>query len=141
MQSQNQKTGLHLKKWISRFAGDESGVITIEAILWFPLFFFLLLLVAEGSMVFNKQTLAMRIVQDVNRYTAVGGFENATTAEDALRVRIEAISPNATVQTEIKDGLAVSLVQMPVRDLSGFGFFGKNTNFNVSVTSQQLVER
>ena len=141
MNRSHQRTGSSGKKWIRRFAQGDSGVATIEAILWFPLFFFMLFLVVEGSIVFNKQTMAMRVVQDVNRSAAVGVFPTDQSAEQALLARIHPISPNAQVNTRFENGLTISSVQMPVRNLSGLGFFGKNTNFNVSVSSQQLLER
>ena len=60
-----------------RFWCDQDGSATIEAVLWIPMFFFMLLLVMEGSLIFNAQSLAMRIVQDTNRAIAVGIYPDS----------------------------------------------------------------
>jgi Flp pilus assembly protein TadG len=141
MRETDQGTVRMRKLQVKCFLRDQSGTATIEAILWIPVFFFMLLLVMEASLVFNKQSMAMRIVQDINRGVAVGRLENEQTATAALTRNIRSLSPNATANTVIDNGLVVSSVQMPIRDLSGFGFFGKTTNFTVSAGSQQLLEQ
>lgn len=126
---------------VRRFSRDEEGSATVEAVLWIPLFFFVLVLVMEASLMFSAQTRVMRIVQDTNRGLAIGLFPDSASAEVALRAQVRPISPTATVVSRIESGLAVSTVQMPVADLSSFGFFRDKFDFSIDVRSQQLIEK
>ena len=105
------------------------------------MFFFTLLLVMEGSLIFNAQALAMRIVQDTNRAIAVGIYPDSATAQAQLLTRIRTLSPTATASARIENGLAISSVRMPVGDLSRFGFFRNSESLVISASSQQLVEK
>ena len=57
---------------LRRFVVSESGSSTVEAVLWFPIFFFFTLFVLDASMMFNAQARALRMVHDTNRALAVG---------------------------------------------------------------------
>jgi len=130
-----------LNRLIRYFWRDQEGSATIEAVLWIPMFFFTLLLVMEGSLIFNAQALAMRIVQDTNRAIAVGIYPDSATAQAQLLTRIRTLSPTATASARIENGLAISSVRMPVGDLSRFGFFRNSESLVISASSQQLVEK
>ena len=90
-----------------RFLEDDNGSATIEAVLWLPLFFAIILVVMDASMAFNAQTRAMRIVQDTNRAFAVGRIATLAEAEPMMLARVAGISPGAAAASEVVDGIAM----------------------------------
>jgi Flp pilus assembly protein TadG len=124
----------------SEFATDEAGSSTVEAVMWLPLFFFITVFVLDASMMFNTQSRALRIVQDTNRALAVGQIATPEDAEQVLLARMADISPSATVNAAIVDNIAETSVAMPLRDISMFHTFDAFTDFEVTASSQQLIE-
>jgi Flp pilus assembly protein TadG len=125
---------------LRRFVASESGSSTVEAVLWVPIFFFFTLFVLDASMMFNAQSRALQMVHDTNRALAVGRILSESEAEAQLRIRIAAISPSATVDSTISDGIVQSTVQMPISEISVFRTFDAFSDFSVTATSQQLLE-
>lgn len=125
---------------IQSFASDEAGSSTVEAVMWLPLFFFITVFVLDASMMFNTQSRALRIVQDTNRALAVGQIASPEEAEQILQTRMASISPSATVNAEIVGNIAETSVAMPIGDISMFHAFDRFTSFQVTASSQQLIE-
>lgn len=123
-----------------RFRRDDHGSATVEAVIWFPVFALILCLVADAALIFSKQALVMRVVQDANRAMSVGRLMTPAEAQDYIRDRIATISPNATVVTVVQAGVIVSTVTMPSSDLTATRFVAPFGGLNVSVSSQQMSE-
>lgn len=124
----------------SRFARSEEGSSTVEAVIWLPLFFFLTVFVLDASMMFNAQSRALRVVQDTNRALAVGQIANEAEAETILRERMASIAPSATVDATIVGNIATTRVAMPIAEISMFDSFAQFAPFEVTASSQQLME-
>ena len=122
------------------FATNESGSLTIEAVLWLPVFFFFFAMLADASMIFNGQSLAMRAVQDENRRMATGLTASTTELESRLLARLAPISPNAAVDSTVADGVVTTLVTMPASDLDVAGLVGSFESVNVSIRTVHLLE-
>jgi hypothetical protein len=125
---------------VKRLILSEDGSATVEAVLWLPIFFLVTMLVLDASLMFNAQSRALRMVHDTNRALAVGRILTEAEAEAQLRTRIAVISPSAIIDSRIVDGIVESTVQMPVEDISLFRAFDDFSGFNVTASSQQLVE-
>ena len=125
---------------LRRFSAADDGMATVEAMLWVPLFVFLTVLIVNVSMVFNAQSRAQRIVHDINRAFAVGRILTETEAETQLRTRIAAMSPSASVDSRIEQGIVISVVRMPVEELSMLRSFAPLRGYSIVATSQQLLE-
>jgi len=128
------------REMFRRFARCEQGSATVEAVIWFPVFALILCLVADAALIFSKQALVMRVVQDANRAMSVGRLMTAAEAQDYIRLRIATISPNATVVTTVQAGVIISTVTMPSSDLTATRFVEPFGGLNVSVSSQQMSE-
>jgi Flp pilus assembly protein TadG len=129
-----------LRRRTSHFRSDESGTATIEAMLWLPLFFALILVVMDASMAFNAQTRAMRIVQDTNRALAVGRIADVAQARMVMLSSVAKISPGAAAASTISNGIVTSSIRMPIEDLTMFGRIHRISGVQVYATSQQMVE-
>ncbi len=132
-----------MKKRVSglrRFRSDENGAATIEAVLWIPVFFFLLVLIVDASLMFHGQARALRIVQDNNRAVAVGRIATTTDAEAIIRSRLAQISPNASVSTSNNSGIIGTVVGMPATDLSSLGIVTKMGDFTIWASAEQFLE-
>lgn len=122
------------------FRRREDGSGSIETVLWVPVFVLIIGLVADISLIFGRQAEALRVVQDANRALSLGrlGDEAATMAY--VLEAISEISPNATVLTEVNDGVIVTRLFMPASDLSATGVFATFNSVDVTITAQFLSE-
>lgn len=128
-----------IKSFVLRKAQDESGAATIEAILWLPMFFYVLALSVDVTMVFHSYSRIIRAVEDVNRGLSVGRIK--TIDEGKLRISSE-LSNFKGVQSDIKivDNVIVTNVSVPVTSLAFLGAVRPMMDKNVMVKTQQYVE-
>lgn len=120
-------------------ARDESGAATIEAILWLPMFFYILALSVDVTMVFHSYSRIIRAVEDVNRGLSVGRIK--TIDEGKARIVAE-LSNYKGVASDIKiiDNVIVTNVSVPVTSLAFLGAVRPMMDKNVLVKTQQYVE-
>lgn len=129
-----------LARHLRRFARDEGGAVTVEAVLWLPFFLGLLLLITNVSFSFYAKAQAYRIIESANRAYALDRFTTTRQTRDWIRLRLADISPRATVTTTTANGLVSSTVVMPSSDLFLLDFGDYFDPFNVTVRAQQYVE-
>ena len=131
---------------LSRFLRREEGSSTIEAILWIPLIFTLLIMILDVSFVYFERSQALRLIQDINRAYSVGRFDDEAEATAALRAAIQRISPNAVpaenfTTYDSTTGLITSVVNMPASDLMPVGTVpGLGSNFTIGLSAQHYME-
>lgn len=130
---------------ISFFLRDTRGGVTVESVLWLPIFFAFLALAADGSVMFTKRAMALRVVQDANRGFVVGRFGTdqeaaAAQAEAWVLASLSTISPNATAQTQAVGDIVSTRVEMPTYDLDAVGILGLLSGFNVAIQAEQLLQ-
>lgn len=126
--------------WMRRFAGSESGTATIESVIWMPVFFGFLVLVADVSMIFNGQARMLRIVQDTNRSLSVGRLTSKEEAMARIRAAVADIDDNPEVSTVIEDGIIRTRLVIPSDKLDAVGLVSPLMTANVVVTSEHFVE-
>lgn len=129
----------NLKSFMRRKARDESGAATIEAILWLPMFFYILAMSVDVTMIFHSYSRIIRAVEDVNRGLSVGRIK--TIDEGKQRIASE-LSNYKGVQSDIKiiDNVIVTNVSVPVTSLAFLGAVRPMMDKNVMVKTQQYVE-
>ena len=110
---------------LTQFRSSESGGITVESVLWLPIYLLFFALIADVSMMFHGQTKAMRIVQDANRLASFQYYTTADEVEANVKSRIVNISDNATVATTLGTDSVATVVSFPVNDVAIIGFVGK----------------
>ena len=122
------------------FTRNESGSGTIETVLWVPVFALIIGLIADTSLIFGRQAEALRVVQDANRALSIGRLLTPEAAEAYVLDAISEISPNATVDTEVVDGIIITRLNMPASDLSATGVFATFDSVTVNITSEFMSE-
>lgn len=139
-----------LLRHMTAFLGDEDGgSSTIEALLWIPFLFSIMLLTLDISLVSTKQSMVMRIVQDGNRAFAISRGQGTDTNEvlaartqAAVLTAVRRISGRAQV-VSVWDNTSKTIttsVRMPASDLSPFGILPGWSRQYIGVQAQHTKE-
>jgi len=122
------------------FWKDTRGAATVETVLCIPIFVILLGLIIDTSLIFARQSDALRVLQDANRALSIGLVMTTDATEQAIVDRLATLSPNVSVTTTMQDGVIFSRAVMPAGDLSNFGFYPAFTGLEITVVAQHLSE-
>ena len=130
---------------LKRFMADERGVATIESLLWFPLFVYLLVLITDVSFIFYGKAQALRIVQDGNRAYSVGqpGAKTADDTEALIQARLRsALDPTAIADTtfDLSTGLIQTIATLSVSELMAVGGIPGFGDFRIEIVAQHYKE-
>lgn len=125
---------------LARFRRREEGSVTIEAVLWLPVFMAFLVLVVDATMIFSNRTQALRIIQDANRSFAIGRLDTIEDTKDFVLARLQQISPSAQVETTVATGMITTQVWMPSREIDALGLFSQLVGITVRVGAQHMAE-
>jgi len=123
---------------MKRFTRSQSGALTIEAVLWIPVYLFLFVFIADVSLIFHGQAKATRIAYDGNRMASAGAFETALETKDAVLSRIQVFSPSASVNTVFGTDDITTIVTMPASDLTAIGLITRLVTLDVTVSSVHM---
>ena len=129
-----------IKSAISRFAKDESATVTIEFVLWVPVFVLILAITVDASVLFMTQANLWSIARDTTRRMATGALAEGTDAEDYARSRMAAWGDSTTVTTSINGTYATILFEVPIADVSPFNIVTAFTSGEIVVGLSQYVE-
>jgi Flp pilus assembly protein TadG len=140
--------GPGILRTIKGFHRQEGGGVTIEAVLWMPVFVSLLCLVADASLIFGRKAEVLRVVQDANRAMSVGRFRSdgdvdATDLTEAyVKGRINGFAPRATVETtyDSSSGVIRTVVTIPSSDLTANTPIGFLDSLTIEVAAEHLSE-
>jgi Flp pilus assembly protein TadG len=126
---------------IGRFARDQSGAVSVEAVLWIPFFFMLLALITDASLAFFSRAEAFRIVQTGNRLYSVGTYTTTAEVQGFVTRAFQGQSRNAVARTVTDAGGRVVGTQLhyPMRDVVLFGT-GMPASWRINVQSMHYVE-
>ncbi len=115
-----------------RFRRDEAGASTIEFALWVPLIASLMVLITNGTMAMQTQTVLYDAARDAARSVATS---NATTAEAEakLTTRFAALR-GVTADVSITDGFVTAHMSAPFTGVIGLGDLLSALTLNASVT-------
>ena len=138
--------GPGILRFARRFIRHDNGGVTIEAVLWMPVFVALLCLVADASLIFGRQAEVLRVVQDANRAMSVGKFgtdgdiDATEVAEAYIKDRINGLAPHATVDTTVTSGVIRTVVTIPSSDLTANTPIGFLDSLTIEVAAEHLSE-
>lgn len=130
-----------MKGWLKQFHNDERGSATIESLIWIPIFVYLLVLIADVSLVFYGKAQALRIIQDGNRALSVRYLDTTDDAEEFVLAGLASYTDNATVNTSITDGIITTVAAVPARDLMSIGSIPGFNNTTLSISAQHFLEQ
>ena len=127
---------------VADFIRNEKGAISVESVLWLPLYFAFAAAIVDVSMIMNGQARALRVVQDTNRLAASSFVKGESEVEKEVLDRLAHISPNATVDATINaDGDEITTTAtLPATDLEVLGLFFRFGAIKLTVSSTHLLE-
>jgi Flp pilus assembly protein TadG len=140
-------------RFATRFAMDEEGAVTVEAVLWIPFFFFVLMLITDTSLAFFSKAQAYRIIENGNRAFSINGDPSVTpeTKRTNTQTWIEnqfiaqykrATAANVDVVTtpNSASGTVSTSLTYRARDVVAFNTLSVLGNWTITVQAQQYVE-
>lgn len=145
---------MSFRKSHHRFSRREDGLVTVEAVLWLPLFLVIFGFIVDGSSIFFGQTKMLRVVQDANRNMSIGRFNDPTStalcdptaiartelyAEAALaRIGVTANATSACANA----GVVTTSITTNVGQLELLGTFGflAGDSMTIAVTADHMIE-
>ncbi len=127
-----------------RFMSDDDGAITVEAVLWVPVYLVFFALITDVSLMFHGYSKALQVAQDTNRHASTEYYADEVSLENMAKANLSHFAPNATVKSTLEPLAAVPLVtttiSVPASDLHAVGLFAVFANINIKVTSVHLLE-
>ena len=143
-----------MQQKLKNFWRQENGTASVDAVIWIPIFFFLTFAIMDAFILFNRYTMTLRTVQDINRKVSLGWIRAddstevaaaETSVETWVANQINHYAPNATVQSVVPhpgstDFRTYTAVSIPVDDMVATSWFKPFLNFNMTITSSHYVE-
>lgn len=123
-----------MQKLLARFFKRESGSVTLETVLWIPVYFILAALVINATSIVLTQARMKAVVTEAARYVAIGYY---TEEQGIAHILDEAYSvENFTANISVTGRFVTASVTMPFNDLIGLrafdlgdGVFGASARF------------
>jgi len=122
------------------FGLSEDGSSTVETVLWLPVIFGFLVMIADVSMIFNGQARMLRIVQDANRSLSIGRLGSEDEAMQQIRTKVAHLTDDPYVSTTIDQGIIRTTLSVPASSLDVVGWYAQLAGATVTVTSEHFVE-
>ena len=123
-----------------RFVKDETGSVTIEFVLWVPVFVLILAITVDASILFLTQANLWSIARDTTRQMAAGQYPTNASAETAASDRMASWGDNATVTASRDSDFVKLTMTVPIADVSPFNIVGSFTSGNIAIALEQHIE-
>lgn len=127
---------------VAAFFRSDEGAVTVEGVLWLPIYGFFFTLIADTSLMLNGQAQAQRAIQDLNRLASSGFYVTEQEVENRGKAVLSHLSANATVEATIDttNGTISTVAVLPAGDLMAVGLITKFSAIQVTVTAQHSIE-
>ena len=127
---------------VAAFLCNDEGAVTVEGVLWLPVYAFFLTLIVDTSLMFNGQAQAQRAIQDLNRLASSGFFVSEEEVEERGAAVLSHLSANAVVEATIDTttGVISTVATLPAADIMAVGLISKFTRLSVTVSAQHVIE-
>jgi Flp pilus assembly protein TadG len=119
----------YLRKRVSGFGRDETGAVTVEFVLWLPLFIIILFLIVEVSLLFLTQSSMWNVARDTARRIATHEFDESAAvshATDAMTfgghaygISADAAGPDVSVTITTSVGDVLLFAYSPMAAFAG----------------------
>jgi Flp pilus assembly protein TadG len=118
-----------------RFAGNDRGSVTVEFVMWVPVFCALLMLFADTSLTYMNQSNFWNVGRETARIVARHGLDaDAAVSFAESHARFGRYTPKAEVT--IEDGTVTVIITADAKAMSLFGVlnFAQNQTIEARVT-------
>ena len=128
------------RRRIARCVRSEEGSISVEAVLWMPVYVFFIALIVDTSMMLHSRSVALRIIEDANRHAVIGYLVDGSEVSQRVSEQMQLISSNATVNVDWGTNDIETVVRMPASDLQALGLLSVMANLEITVSSFNRFE-
>ena len=128
------------RRRIARCVRSEEGSISVEAVLWMPVYVFFIALIVDTSMMLHSRSVALRIIEDANRHAVIGYLVDGSEVSQRVSEQVQLISSNATVNVDWGTNDIETVVRMPASDLQALGLLSVMANLEITVSSFNRFE-
>lgn len=120
---------------IHRYLHDQSGSLSIEFVMWLPLFAFLLVLAGDATMAFMNQSRMWQVSRETARIVSRYGMDELT-AESYAQAQLTMGETAPVVDVSFASAKVTVQMTMPVTAMAPFGLleFAMDDDISVSVT-------
>ena len=131
-----------ITKYLVSFLKKSDGAITVEGVLWVPIYAVFMALIVDTSLMFNGKSQAQRTLQDLNRLASSGYYQSEAEIEARALTLLQHISTNVTVDATIDTttGTVSAIATMPASDLVALGVMSTFTDIQITVGARHLIE-
>lgn len=129
-----------LKSKVSDFLRNSDGSATIEFLLWMPILTTVICLSADTALFFGYKAAVLRIVDDANRAASIGRLRTADATKTYIKNKLGSFASNATISVTMSNGLVVTTVTIPTKDVTATGLLTTLKVSNLYVIGQHLLE-
>ena len=124
---------------MKRFGRDESGTVTVEFVLWVPFIFAFVLIAADATLAFMRQSQMWQVSRETARIVSRYGMDEVTAETfAATEARIGDVSP--TVDVSFANGDVIVSMVMPAQALAPFGMLDFFVNDVVATQVTHAME-
>ena len=126
---------------LTSFLRRQEGAATIEAVLWLPVFFYVMALAIDTTMIFHGYSRVIRAVEDVNRGLAVKRIETIYEGKQKLAAMLSDYKDlRIDIRINPDDNIIVSNVEVPVTSLIFLGAIKPIVGKGIAIRTQQYKE-
>lgn len=130
-----------LKEQLSSFQRGESGSATVEFTLWVPAFLAILLLGADASTAFTRQSNFWRVAHETARIVSRHALDAEAGAAFARnQLRVGSYAPDIDVEVDDTTQIVTVSVTADGRQLAPFGILSFSLDDRVSFVVSQMLE-
>ena len=118
---------------------NEDGGVSVEFVLWLPIYVIILTLTVDTSLLFLGQSGLWNAAHDTSRQLSMGEMTEAE-GEAYAATKAAYWADNATVDATVLTDRVEVMVSVPANELAIFGFLGVGKTFNVVARTIHMME-
>ena len=132
-------SNLARKLRLRRFGKEDSGAVTVEFVLWVPVFILILALPVDATVLFKTQANMWTVARDVGRQMSTGLYNNAQALAYANQ-QFASWGIQGTANVAQTNGNVTVTVTVPVAEVAPFNIVNAFTSGTISATVVQRKE-
>lgn len=132
-------SNLMRKLGLRRFRNADSGAVTVEFVIWVPVFILILAITVDATILFKTQANMWTVARDVGRQMSTGLYNNTQALTYANSQLASWGIPGTANVAQTNDNVTVT-VSVPVTSVVPFNIVGAFTAGNISATIVQKKE-
>lgn len=107
---------------VKTFLRDDRGSQTVQFVVWFPIWFVLIVVITDASLLYYAHTEMSTVARDTARRLTSGALPSVTDAQDYAFERLGNLSYRVNVEYDTATTMAVQ-ISVPVGEVIPFGGF------------------